>query len=155
MKARYFGMDMPRINVEDARAIPIALPPIDEQAEIMRRVDALFRLEEKVRGRLAASINRAGALPQAILSKAFAGELVPTEADLARAENRDYETAEHALDRLRREVEGGVSRRPANKARGTRTELIGQIRARTSPRSCSLSAGTARLSFATSLVTRN
>jgi type I restriction enzyme S subunit len=122
MKARYFGMDMPRINVEDARAIPIALPPIDEQAKIMRRVDALFRLEEKVRGRLAASINRAGALPQAILSKAFAGELVPTEADLARAENRDYETAEHALDRLRREVEGGVSRRPANKARGTRTD---------------------------------
>lgn len=122
MKARYFGMDMPRINVEDARAIPIALPPIDEQAEIMRRVDALFRLEEKVRGRVAASINRAGALPQAILSKAFAGELVPTEADLARAENRDYETAEHALDRLRREVEGGVSRRPANKARGTRTD---------------------------------
>ena len=122
MKARYFGMDMPRINVEDARAIPIALPPIDEQAEIMRRVDALFRLEEKVRGRLAASINRAGALPQAILSKAFAGELVPTEADLARAENRDYETAEQALDRLRREVEGGVSRRPSNKARGTRTD---------------------------------
>lgn len=40
----------------------------------MRRVDALFRLEEKVRGRLAASINRAGALPQAVLSKAFAGE---------------------------------------------------------------------------------
>lgn len=104
------------------RSIPIALPPIDEQAEIMRRVDALFRLEEKVRGRLAASISRAGALPQAILSKAFAGELVPTEADLARAENRDYETAEQALDRLRREVESGVSLRPANKARGTRTD---------------------------------
>lgn len=29
MKARYFGMDMPRIAVEDARAITIALPPID------------------------------------------------------------------------------------------------------------------------------
>ena len=101
MKARYFGMDMPRINVEDARAIPIALPPMDEQAEIMRRVDALFLLEEKVRGRLAASINRAGALPQAILSKAFAGELVPTEADLARAEGRDYETALQLLQRTK------------------------------------------------------
>lgn len=101
MKARYFGMDMPRINVEDARAIPIALPPMDEQAEIMRRVDALFRLEEKVRGRLAASINRAGALPQAILSKAFAGELVPTEADLAQAEGRDYETALQLLQRTK------------------------------------------------------
>jgi type I restriction enzyme S subunit len=101
MKARYFGMDMPRINVEDARAIPIALPPIDEQAEIMRRVEALLRLEEKVRGRLAASIKRAGALQQAILSKAFAGELLPTEADLARAEGRNYETAAQLLDRLR------------------------------------------------------
>lgn len=101
MKARYFGMDMPRINVEDARAIPIALPPIEEQTEIMRRVRALLDLEGRVRGRLAAATAAADALPQAILSKAFAGELVPTEAELARAEGRDYETAEQLLERVR------------------------------------------------------
>lgn len=43
-------------------------------------------------------------LPQAILAKAFAGELVPTEAELARAEGRSYETAAELLERVRREA---------------------------------------------------
>jgi hypothetical protein len=52
-------------------------------------------------------------LPQAILSKAFAGELVPTEAELARAEGRAYETAEELL----RRVQGEKPEAPAKKAR--------------------------------------
>jgi type I restriction enzyme S subunit len=36
---------------------------------------------------------RADKLTQAILAKAFRGELVPTEAELARKEGRDYEPA--------------------------------------------------------------
>lgn len=129
MKARYFGMDMPRINVEDARAIPIALPPIDEQAEIMRRVDALLRLEEMVRGRLALAINRAGALPQAILSKAFAGELVPTEAEIASAEGRDYETAERMLARVRDEhVEDEVGLRLRQQSTGDKQTRRKRVR---------------------------
>ena len=35
------------------------------------------------------------------ISKAFSGELVPTEAELARAEGRTYETAEELLTRIR------------------------------------------------------
>ena len=31
---REFGIDMPRINVEDARAIPVPLPPMEEQRAI-------------------------------------------------------------------------------------------------------------------------
>ena len=37
------------------------------------------------------------------LARAFAGELVPTEAELARTEGRSYETAEALLERIRRE----------------------------------------------------
>lgn len=44
---------------------------------------------------------RAGNLPEAILSKAFAGEPVPTEAGLAGATGRDYESAEQLLLRAR------------------------------------------------------
>jgi type I restriction enzyme S subunit len=129
MKARYFGMDMPRINVEDARAIPIALPPIDEQAEIMGRVDALLRLEEMVRGRLAVAINRAGALPQAILSKGFAGELVSTEAEIASAEGRDYETAERMLARVRDEhVEDEVGLRLRQQSTGDKQTRRKRVR---------------------------
>ena len=40
-------------------------------------------------------------LQQSILAKAFRGELVPTEAELARREGRDYEPASVLLERIR------------------------------------------------------
>lgn len=42
-------------------------------------------------------------LTQSILAKAFRGELVPTEAELAKAEGRSYETAERLFMRIKRE----------------------------------------------------
>ncbi|HJX66975.1 MAG TPA: hypothetical protein VJ860_23835 [Polyangia bacterium] len=44
---------------------------------------------------------RADKITQAILAKAFRGELVPTEAELARQEGRDYEPASALLARIR------------------------------------------------------
>jgi type I restriction enzyme S subunit len=43
---------------------------------------------------------------QSILAKAFRGELVPTEAELARREGRDYEPASALLERIRAERAG-------------------------------------------------
>jgi len=40
-------------------------------------------------------------LTQTILTKAFRGELVPTEAELARRENRSYEPASELLARVK------------------------------------------------------
>ncbi|MEZ4406419.1 MAG: hypothetical protein R3A52_08090 [Polyangiales bacterium] len=57
-------------------------------------------MADAIERRVAAATARAEKLPQAILAKAFAGELVPTEAELARAEGRDYETAEALLARV-------------------------------------------------------
>jgi len=45
-------------------------------------------------------LTRTQLLGQALLSKAFSGELVPTEAEVARAEGRKYETAEDLLARI-------------------------------------------------------
>ncbi len=101
MKRRYFGMDMPRINVEDARAVPVGLPPVPEQQEIVRRVDALFALADTIEKQVAAATARADRLTSSILAKAFRGELVPTEAELARQEGRDYEPASVLLERIR------------------------------------------------------
>jgi type I restriction enzyme S subunit len=101
MKRRYFGMDMPRINVEDARAIPVALPPLQEQVEIVR----LLRQAQEALAQIETVVNSASraveALPRAILSKAFSGTLVPTEAEVARLEGRDYEPASALLERIR------------------------------------------------------
>jgi type I restriction enzyme S subunit len=101
MKRRYFGMDMPRINVEDARAVPVALPSPEEQREIVLRVRNLFDLADAIERRVGVSIARADQLIQVTLAKAFRGELVPTEAEVARNEGRDYEPASALLERLR------------------------------------------------------
>lgn len=92
------------INLETLGEVVVALPPLAEQAEIVRRVDGLFALATAIEQRVERAAARAGSLPQAILSKAFAGELVPTEADLARAEGRGYETAEQLLERVQLEA---------------------------------------------------
>jgi type I restriction enzyme S subunit len=80
---------------------------MQEQKEIVRRVKALFTLADKIEVRVKAATARAEKLTQAILAKAFRGELVPTEADLARQEGRDYEPASVLLERIRAERAGG------------------------------------------------
>jgi type I restriction enzyme S subunit len=93
------------LTLELVRNLPIPLPGEDEQYEIVRRVDALFALADSIERRLAVAIARTDKLPQAILAKAFRGELVPTEAELARTEGRDYEPAGALLERIHKERE--------------------------------------------------
>jgi len=93
------------INLAILRDLTVALPPIDEQNEIVRRVEALFHLAERIEARLQAAQARANQLTQSILAKAFRGELVPTEAELARQEGRAYEPAQVLLERIQAERE--------------------------------------------------
>jgi type I restriction enzyme S subunit len=58
-------------------------------------------LADAVERRIEAARVRAERLTQAILAKAFRGEFVPTEAQLAREQNRPYESAADLLARLR------------------------------------------------------
>ena len=88
--------------------LPVA--PLVEQHEIVGRVAALFKLADAIEGRVASATARAEKLTQAILARAFRGELVPTEAELARAEGRDYEPASVLLARIRAERSSGDPR---------------------------------------------
>lgn len=78
------GVAYTGINIEDLKKLPLPIPPRSEQREIVRRVDALFSLADAIEKRVAAASARADKLTQAILAKAFRGELVPTEAELNR-----------------------------------------------------------------------
>jgi type I restriction enzyme S subunit len=60
--------------------------PRGDAEAIVRRVDALFTLADTIERQVAAAVARADRLTPSILAKAFRGELVPTEADLAREE---------------------------------------------------------------------
>jgi type I restriction enzyme, S subunit len=75
------------------------LPPIGEQHEIVHRVEAIFELSETIVRRATAGTHRTQQLASTILAKAFRGELVTTEAGLARREERSYEPASELLRR--------------------------------------------------------
>ncbi len=92
-----------RLESPTLKSWPIALPPLPEQHEIVRRVDALFALADKIEAEVAAAREKTGTMRQSILAQAFSGRLVPTEAELARQEGRAYEPASVLLERIRLE----------------------------------------------------
>ena len=91
------------LSTKKIAILPVPIAPLKEQHEIVGRVETLFALADKVEEAVAAATNRADRLTQAILAKAFSGELVATEAELAHKEGRDYEPASDLLARIRAE----------------------------------------------------
>jgi type I restriction enzyme S subunit len=85
--------------------MPVPVLPLGEQNEIDNRVEAMFKLTDAFEKRSVEATGRAEKLTQAILAKAFRGELVPTEAELARRERRSYESASKLLTRIKSERE--------------------------------------------------
>jgi type I restriction enzyme, S subunit len=116
------GSASPHLNVGDIKAFPVPLPSVAEQHEIVLRVEALFALADKIERRVAAATLRSEKLTQAVLARAFRGELVPTEAELARREGREYEPATVLLERIRRERVS--SRSPKGRRRGARPRQL-------------------------------
>jgi type I restriction enzyme S subunit len=91
------------LGLDDIRSIAIPLPQLPEQHEIAKRIDTLFAFADSIETRVAAAREKTERLRQSILTKAFSGELVETEAEIARREGRDYETAEVLLERIKKE----------------------------------------------------
>jgi type I restriction enzyme S subunit len=94
------GVSQSNINAQKLGAFEVALCPLAEQKEIVRRVEKLFALANKIDTAYKDSGQRVEHLSKSILAKAFKGELVSTEAELADAEGRAYETAEQLLKRI-------------------------------------------------------
>jgi type I restriction enzyme S subunit len=108
------------LTLELARNVRIPLPSEEEQSEIVRRVNALMTFAQKSEARIEAATARMEKITQAILAKAFRGELVPTEAELARREGREYEPASVLLERIRAaraETNGAVGKRRGGRKR--------------------------------------
>ena len=101
MGLEHYGETKPGLNLEQVRELVVHLPPLAEQQEIVRRVSALFAHADAIEARTTAARKRVDALTQAVLAKAFRGELVPTEAALARRDSRLYEPAADLLARHR------------------------------------------------------
>lgn len=93
----FYGYTKPGLNLEQVRSVIVAVPPFSEQQEIVRRVENLLALADKIEANVISVSVRAEKLIQSTLAKAFRGELVPTEHALAEAAEREYESAEQLL----------------------------------------------------------
>lgn len=88
------------ISLSKIRQLPVAVPPAGEQRRIVDEIEKQFtRLDAAVATlkSVQAKLKRARA---SVLKAAVEGRLVPTEAELARAEGRSYEPASALLERI-------------------------------------------------------
>jgi type I restriction enzyme S subunit len=77
------------LSFDHLREMLVCLPPLPEQQEIVRRVESLFALADRIEARLAAAQRQAwpdealrrrlDALTPSLLARAFAGKLVPQD----------------------------------------------------------------------------
>ncbi len=102
------------INQQSINGLQFALPPIEEQAAIIRRVDQLFAFADQIEQRVKAAQARVNHLTQAILAKAFRGELTAEW----RAQNPDLISGENSAEALLVRIR--AARATAAKPRGGR-----------------------------------
>lgn len=76
LHSNYRGIDMPGLNLKDVRKTPIPMCSVKEQAEIVSRVESLFAKADVIETKYNTLKAQIDSLPQAILAKAFKGELV-------------------------------------------------------------------------------
>jgi type I restriction enzyme, S subunit len=122
------------VPISEQYRLFVILPPLSEQREIVRRLDHLLRSAEAIERRVADGAKRVVKLPQSILAKAFRGELVPTEAELAAREGREYEPASVLLERIRKE-QGPATQGTSRGRRGRRAAEADRRTKKAAPRS--------------------
>jgi type I restriction enzyme S subunit len=67
---------LPKINQKSLNIIPVPVPSLKEQEEIVKRVQILFDILDDVERRYNTLCEKLDKLPQTLLCKAFKGELL-------------------------------------------------------------------------------
>ena len=93
----YAGGGQPNIKLELLNAYPFPLPPLEEQKEIVCRIEQLFAFADKIEARYKKAKTMLDKLPQSILARVFRGELVP--------QDPNDEPASVLLERIKAEKE--------------------------------------------------
>jgi type I restriction enzyme, S subunit len=73
------GVSQSNINAKKLGEFEFELPTFEEQAEIVRRVEALFAKADRIEAQYQKARQNADRLTPALLAKAFRGELVPQD----------------------------------------------------------------------------
>jgi type I restriction enzyme S subunit len=97
------GVNQGNVGSTHIKSCTLLLPAIEEQAEIVRRVETLFAFADRLEARLQAAQTATERLTPALLAKAFRGELVP--------QDPNDEPASELLRRLQQEAPSTSTRR--------------------------------------------
>lgn len=110
------GTAQPNLSAKSLALFPLGLPPLQEQTEIVRRVDQLFEFTDQIEKQVNAAQTRVNNLTQSILAKAFRGDLTAEwreqNPDLISGEN----SAESLLEKIKAEREKLQKKKPKKKA---------------------------------------
>ncbi|MDY0059891.1 MAG: restriction endonuclease subunit S [Myxococcota bacterium] len=98
-----YGATKQGLGLDQVRGFEVPVPPLPEQHRIVEAIESyISRIDSAVETlkRVQTNLKRYRA---SVLKAAVEGRLVPTEAELAREEGRDYEPASVLLDRILKE----------------------------------------------------
>lgn len=125
-----YGAGKPGLNLDNLRELPIPVPPVVEQAEIVREAESKLSAAERLAASLKQQLARAVETRQSLLHEAFAGRLVPQDSN--------DEPASVLLERIRAAREAiaqkpKVKRMPKSKSTVTRRPLLDVLREKKVP----------------------
>ena len=101
------GSTMVNLNQGVIKNLKVHFPPLQEQKEIVSRVESLFSVAESVEKQYTEAKKRTDRLTQSLLAKAFRGELVP--------QDTNDEPASELINRIQAEREQQAANKPKPK----------------------------------------
>jgi type I restriction enzyme S subunit len=93
----------PSLSMATIRQAPVAFPSFDEQHQIVQEIESRLSVCDKVEQSITESLEKAKALRQSILKKAFEGALLSAEEIAACKAAKDYEPASVLLKKIKAE----------------------------------------------------
>ncbi len=106
------GVNQGNVGSQHIQSIIINVPPLPEQAEIVRRVEQHFAYADTIEKQVNSALTRVNSLTQSILAKAFRGELTAQW----RAENPELISGENSaaalLEKIKAERAAGGGKKP-------------------------------------------
>ena len=97
------GTAQPKLNQRNLNKIPVRIPSIEEQHQIVQEIESRLSVCDKVEESITESLEKARALRQSILKKAFEGTLLSIKEIAACKAAPDYEPASVLLEKIKEE----------------------------------------------------
>ena len=101
--AMVYGVGRPVLSLDNMRDAPVSVCSFEEQHQIVQEIESRLSVCDKVEESISESLEKAKALRQSILKKAFEGTLLSQEEIAACKTAPDYEPASVLLEKIKAE----------------------------------------------------